>query len=250
MGFKQLVGGALLLLMGTAATAGATGIEAAVGVWNQSPRGTIAYQGTSLDLKNELKYGEETRLTGRVKVETPLFFPNLYLMATPMEFKEQGSKSATFTFGNQSFTGNVPFTSKLKLDQYDLGLYWGVPLLKTATANTLNVDLGINARLVDLKAEVVQGAVSDAKSLTVPVPMLYAGVQVKPLSWLAGEGEARGMVYGKDRYFDLIARGKLIFFDHVFAAAGYRYEKLKVDESNVKADVNFGGPFGEVGFRF
>ncbi|WP_298435617.1 TIGR04219 family outer membrane beta-barrel protein [Geobacter sp.] len=250
MGFKQLVGGALLLLMGTAASAGATGIEAAVGVWNHTPRGTIAYQGTSLDLKDELKYGDETRLTGRVKVETPLFFPNLYLMATPMEFKEQGIKSSTFTFGNQTFTANTAFTSKLRLDHYDLGLYWGLPFLRTATANILNVDLGIDARLVDLKAEVAQGATTESKSLTVPVPMLYAGVQVKPLSWLAGEAEARGIAYGKDRYFDIIGRGKLILFDHVFAAAGYRYEKLKIDESDVKADVNFGGPFGEVGFQF
>lgn len=249
MGMRTLIG-SMVLLLATAASARAMGIEAAVGVWNQSPRGDIAYQGTSLDLKNELKYGSETRLMGRIKVETPFFLPNLYLMATPMEFKEQGEKSGTFDFGGTTFSGNVPFTSKLRLDHYDLGLYWGVPFLKSATAGILNVDLGVNARLVDLKAEIVQGTTAESKSLIVPVPMAYAAVQVKPLSWLAAEGEARGVAYGKNRYFDLIARGKVIFFNHLFAAAGYRYEKLKIDQSDVQADTNFGGPFGEVGCQF
>lgn len=250
MGMGKVIGSVLLLLMAMAVSAHATGIEAAVGVWNQSPRGSIAYQGTSLDLQDELKYGDETRLMGRVKVETPLFFPNLYLMATPLEFEEQGEKTGTFQFGGTTFTGNVPFTSKLRLDHYDLGLYWGVPLLKRATADLVNIDLGIDARLVDLKAEIVQGTTTESKSLTVPIPMVYAGVQVKPLSWLAAEGEARGVAYGKNRYFDLIVRGKLIFLNHLFAAAGYRYEKLKIDQSDVQADTSFGGPFGEVGFQF
>ncbi|BBA70371.1 TIGR04219 family outer membrane beta-barrel protein [Geobacter sulfurreducens] len=249
MGIKQLIGAALLLAA-TAASADAMGIEAAVGAWNNTPRGDFSYKGTSLDIKDELKYDDETRLMGRVKIETPLFFPNLYLMATPMEFDGQGSKSGTFQFGDVTFDGTVPFTSELKLDHYDLGLYWGIPLLKTATAGVLNVDLGIDARLIDLKAEVVQGGVTESKSLVVGVPMIYAGVQVRPLSWFAAEGEARGMAYGDNRYYDLIARGKLILFDHLFAAAGYRYEKIEIDESDIKADVDFGGPFAEVGFQF
>lgn len=252
MGFRKLVGGVLVLLMGTAASAGAMGIEAAVGGWIHEPRGTIADGPDSLNLESELRYDKETRITGRVKIETPLFFPNIYLMATPMEFEGDGTKDANFTFGDVTFNANVPFTSKVTLDHYDVGLYWGVPLLKTATAGILNVDLGLNARIIDLKSEINQPTTgfSQSDSVVAPIPMVYAGVQVKPVSWFALEGEGRGITYSKNHYFDLIARGKLIFFDHVFAAAGYRYEKVDIDQDDIRVDTNFGGPFAEVGFQF
>lgn len=229
----------------------AIGLEAAVGAWSQSPGGDIAYKGESLSLKNDLKYGDEVKPYGRVKLELPIL-PNIYLMATPMEFKADGSKSIPFQFGNSTFNASVPFTSKVKLDQYDIGLYYGIPLLKTATAGVLNVDLGVNARIIDFQSEINQTStgVHDSKSLTVPVPMLYAGIQVKPIKMVSAEAEFRGIAYGQNHYYDIIGRAKVNVFGPAFVAAGYRYEKLKIDQSDVKTSVNFGGPFGEVGVEF
>lgn len=36
----------------------------------------------------------------------------------------------------------------------------------------------------------------------------------------------------------------------LFAAAGYRYEKVKIDEEDVLADIEISGPFLEAGFSF
>ena len=63
----------------------------------------------------------------------PLLIPNIYLMATPMEFEATGSKSVNFTFGDRTFTGNTNFTSSLQLDHYDIAFYYGLPFVKTAT---------------------------------------------------------------------------------------------------------------------
>jgi outer membrane protein len=257
---KLWVAGGVLTFALIPGVATATGIELAVGVWNQTPNGDISYKPiTGLDtlsIKDNLKYSDENRVFGRVKIGTPLLFPNIYLMATPMEFSETGSKNTSFQFGNRTFAANVPFTSELKLDHYDIGLFYGIPALKTATAGILNIDLGIDARIIDFKERVtgldsVTGlTVTDSKAVIIPLPMLYLGFQVKPVKWLAAEGEARGVAYGGDHYYDLIGRVKLKPFGPVFAAAGYRYEKVKFDREGVKADASFGGPFAEVGVEF
>lgn len=244
-----------LILPFAGGTAHAIGIEAAIGAWNQDPRGDISYKGTELDVENDLKYSDKLKIMGRVKLEAPLI-PNIYLMATPMEFKGDGSKAANFQFANKTFNVSQPFKSKLRLDHYDVALYYGIPLLKTATANTLNLELGVNARIIDFKAEVtgteaVTGnQINESKTLTVPVPMLYVGAQVRPVKWLSAEAELRGIIYGKNQYTDLIGRAKLKVLGPAFVAAGYRYERIKLDISDVKATTTFRGPFGEVGVEF
>jgi outer membrane protein len=251
--------GVLLVVCLVPLTAQAAGIELSIGGWKQSPGGNLSIKAVSaldtLDIKDNLKYGNETRLMGRIKIDTPLFFPNIYLMATPMSFKEIGSKNGTFQFGDVTFNGNAPFTSELKLDHYDVGFLYGIPLLKTATAGILNIDLGLNARIIDFNARITgqdtnNQPVTESKAVVIPMPMLYAGFQVKPVKWIALEGEARGIVYGKNHYYDLMGRVKVKPYGPIFGAAGYRYEKVKLDVEDVKAKVDFGGPFAEVGLEF
>jgi len=257
---KVWIAGGLLTFALTPGASSAAGIELSVGAWNQTPSGDIAHKSDTgqdnLNIKGDLKYSDETRVFGRIKIDTPLLFPNIYLMATPLRFSENGIKSTPFQFGNVSVAANVPFTSELKLDHYDIGLYYGVPALKTVTAGILNVDLGLDARIVDFKERVTGQdsfsgvTVTDTNAVVVPLPMLYLGFQVKPVKWLAAEGEARGLAYGGNYYYDLIGRVKLKPFGPVFAAAGYRYEQIKLDTDDIRVNAHFGGPFGEVGVEF
>jgi outer membrane protein len=258
--FKLWIAGGLLTLAMMPGTASATGAELAVGIWNQTPNGDISYKSSlvqdRLSITDNLKYHDQTRVFGRVKIETPLFLPNIYLMATPVEFSETGNKNTSFQFGNVSFAANVPFTSEIKLDQYDVGLYYGIPGLKTATAGLLNIELGVDARIIDFKAQVsgrdsISGlTLSESKTAVIPVPLAYAGFQLKPFKWLSAEGEVRGIAYQNDYVYDLIGRVKFKPFGPVFAAGGYRYEKIKIDRNDVKVDARIDGPFGEVGIEF
>lgn len=252
---KMLLCAAIIASALVPCVASAVGIEASVGVWNQDPRGVLSYQGVTADdnlsIDNDLRYGDEARVFGRVKIDMPLFFPNVYLMATPMEFDGTGSKNTNFTFGGQPFNANVPFNSKVRLDHYDVGLYYSLPFLKTATAGVLNIELGIDARFLDLDAEISQaGAGTQSKSFFLPLPMAYGGVQLRPLKWLAVEGEIRGIGYSGDHYYDAIGRVKFKPFGPLFIAGGYRYEKIDVDEEGLKVDVEVRGPFGEAGVEF
>jgi len=136
----------------------ALGLELAVGGWKQSPQGYLSYEPVTdndkLDLKRDCNYDDETRFTGRLKIDMPLFLPNIYLMASPMEFDGMGLKTVDFKFGDYIFNADVPFYSKITLDHYDIGLYYGIPFIKTLSAETVNIDLGLNIRIYDFRVEI------------------------------------------------------------------------------------------------
>jgi outer membrane protein len=233
------------------------GVELAVGGWQQEPGGTISYTdlglaGTDLDLERDLGYDDEKGITGRLKLDTPLALPNIYLVGAPMEFEGTGNRA--FNFGGVQYSGG--FNSKLTLNQYDITLYYGIPLLSTASLGKLNIDAGLNVRIIDFEAEitgqdsVTLATVTESESETLPVPMVYLAVQVSPIEKATFELEARGITYGDNKAFSLIGRVKVNVAGPVFAAGGYRYEDIEIDEDGVIADMDFGGPFIEAGVQF
>jgi len=241
----------LVLIFFAPMSASAMGVEAAVGMWRQDPSGDIGSKGESLSVENELKYDAKSRVFGRIKVDMPLMMPNIYLMATPVKFEGDGSKNTSFIFGDKTFAGNVPFSSRVRLNQFDVALYYGIPFLKTVTLGTFNMEVGLNARIFDLKAEIKQPITgTEWASLTLPIPMLYLGAQLKPMKYLSLEAEARGIAYSSTHHYDLIGRLKVHPLGLVFLSGGYRYEKAKIDQSDVKANITIGGPFLELGFIF
>ena len=246
----------VVLVFAIPATALAIGLEVAVGVWNQTPSGDLSYKlvnsTDSLDLDNELGYDSETRFIGRIKIDMPLLIPNVYIMATPMSFSGTGQKNVNFTFGDQAFQGSTDFDSDVNLTHYDLALYYGLPFVKLATADMLNVDVGLNLRLMDLSAEVNQSAtgLSEKESVKLPVPMVFLAAQIQPLDRFGIEGELRGVAFSGNSYLSMIGRLKVKVFGPLFATAGYRYDTIDVDEDDFKLDADFGGLFFEVGASF
>jgi len=232
------------------------GIEAGVGYWKQSPSGTLSYQAVSasdtLNLKNDLNLGDKSRPFFRFKAELPAFLPNIYFLATPMSFEGTGTITRSFTYGGQTFTAGAPINSTLKMDHYDLALYYSIPLLKTATLRTLNIDLGLDGRKIDFEATLNQptAGVASTKNRTLYVPMIFAAVQFRPLSAFSIEAEGRGAAYGSNHYYDVSGSLKIKPFGPLYVSGGYRSEKLKINESDVKTDTTFDGPFLEAGLSF
>ncbi|MCK5504754.1 MAG: TIGR04219 family outer membrane beta-barrel protein [Thermodesulfovibrionia bacterium] len=238
----------------------ATGIEVSVGLWRQKPSGDIAYKPLSvidrLSIEQDLNLEEEDRIFARIKAELPLFFPNIYVIATPMKFENTGSRTlGDFKFGDTTFDVGVDFTTKLQLDHYDIALYYGLPFLKTSTLGKLNVEIGINTKIIDFEAEIsgekVGGVpITESKSETIVVPMIYAGIQFNPVDLLSIELEGRGIAYSSNHYYDFIGRVKIKPVGPLFIAGGYRHEDIEIDNSGVEASIKFSGPFVEGGVYF
>jgi len=232
------------------------GVEFAVGVWEQSPQGQLSFENDfdNLDLEDDLNYDDETRLFARLKIDMPSVIPNIYLMATPMEFDGTGQKDVRFKFGDVEFEADIPFSSELILDHFDVALYYGIPGLELATAGLLNVEIGINVRIYDFEGTIVGDSfgvtVEESESFTAPIPMVYLAAQLRPLKKLAIEAEARGVIFGDDKVYSLIGRLKWKFLKPFFIAGGYRYDKIDIEEDDFTLDIDFSGVFGEAGFVF
>ncbi len=242
-------------------TVDAAGLEVAAGGWRKSPDGQLSYEavdlGDVIDIEDDLNYDEETQVTGRLKLDLPLFLPNLYIVAAPMEFEGIGSKAVDFKFGDQVFSAGASLDSKVNLDQYDIGLYYGIPGVSMASAGFLNIDVGLNARIIDLSAEIRGASASDPgitiveeESQTVVVPMLYLAVQMMPTENLAIELEGRGLAIDDDSIYSIIGRLRYNVFGPAFVAAGYRFDSVDIDEEDIMIDADFQGPFAEIGLKF
>ncbi len=236
----------------------AMGLDAGVGYWKQTPSGTLSYtpggtpvtSNNTLDLKDDLGYTDKSRVLVRVNIELPSILPNVAFLATPMSFEATGKKNVSVKYGDQTFQANVPIQSKLKMDHYDLALYY--PFLDKITGGIFELDLGLNARQISFEGTVSQDAagLSASKTLTVVVPMGYAGIKLKPFSALSIEAEGRGIKYGNNSYYDIMGRVRVNPISVLFISAGYRQETVKLDTEDVKTDIKFAGPFAEVGLSF
>ena len=251
----------LLLSLGITGHAYAWGFEIAVGGWQQSLGGELGYEiedsnDDILNLEQDFDFDDELRLFGRAKIELPLLFPNFYLISAPMEFEGTGSKSVEIKYGDVTFASDAELDTTLTLNMHDLALYWGIPALKTATNGVFNIDLGLNVRILDLEATisgedaVTALIVEESASGTIPVPMLYVAFQIEPIDEFAIEVEGRGLSIGGNKLYGLIGRLRYNFYGPAFVAAGYRYDKLEIDEEDIVVDVNFSGPFAELGLFF
>lgn len=258
---KRLV--LLLCLLIFPSVAYAMNFEAAAGVWGQTPSGEVSYEGDlaedTIDLVDDADMGPRANLFARFKLEPPMYLPNVYLMTTPMGFSGEGSKDVSFSFGDINVRADVDFKSRLRLDHYDIALYYHVPGLGPATADILNIEFGLDARFMNLGAEIRSEGYRESKNMTVIVPMGYLGVQIAPVEFFSIEGELRGVGFDGNEYIDYMARLKIKPFPSgkfpyplggAFVGAGYRAETIKVDVNDFGANVDVGGPFIEVGMQF
>lgn len=226
---------------------GLVSVEGAVGGFMPSPSGDFQYDGGTVgDVDTLLGLDRETFPAARLRVELPLVIPNVYLMATPMKF--EGTLTDEFKFGNDTFTADAD--TKLTLNQYDAGLFYGVPFLGLATLGRLGLDFGLDLRVVEVEAEMTEGTKTRTESATVPVPLLFVAGKLNLIGGFALEAEIRGLDVSYARIISAIGRVRYDTLGPLFVAAGYRHEEVVVDEDDFDLDITFAGPFAEVGFSF
>ena len=225
------------------------------GGWHQmNPSGNLQNKGTTaLDVKTNLGYDTINVFTGRVRAEFPIpFVPNVLASILPMKFEGNGMMTAPFQFGDKTFVANVPFSSTLQLDSYDLCLFYNIPFVKALSQGRVNASLGLNTRTFNFKSEINQpgGPGLESKSMTIPVPMAFVGLYIKPLSRLSLDAELKTMAYNSNSFIDATFRAKIKVFSVIFVSGGYKIQTIKIDQDGYKGDITFGGPTAELGISF
>jgi hypothetical protein len=243
--------------------------EASVGAIQQKPSGYVSYKPTSdadkIDVKNDAHFGDKTKPWAKFKFEHPIpIIPNIKLAYMPMKFDGSGVLTRDIRWGNYTYKVNADYNLSVKLDRFDTTLYYNLPFINTATAGKLDVELGLNVRTImfDGKlngtAKVGAGSqkVSESKSITLPIPMGHLAAEIKPINQVSLLGEFNYISYNKNTYYDYTAGLRLNSHGLIstplkpFIEVGYRYEKLKLDEKDVKSDLKIKGGYALVGVRF
>lgn len=220
-------------------------MQAALGGWYASGSGDAKY-GTNSDisLSDNLGYDDTTAPVGRVKAYVPVL-PNIYVMGAAVNMDEKGKRPG-FSFGGSDF--NDAFTSEMNINQYDIACFWQVPFLSLATLGGLNLEGGINMRMIDTDIDIKDSSKTVSKSTQTWVPMLFGAAAISVGGGFSIEAEARLSSYDDQRWFSGIARAKQEIAHVFFISGGYRYDDIDMDSDGLKLDTEIKGPFVEIGF--
>ncbi len=256
--------GSIFVLAGSSKAGPLIDFEISVGAIQQKPSGYVSYRAGSvsdrIDVKNDARLGDETKPWAKLKLEHPIpLIPNIKLAYMPMKFDGSGNVTRTVRWGDNTYNLGAGFNLSVTLDRVDTTLYYNFPFIKTVTAGKLDIEFGLNVRTImfdgKLSGTTTGGAsVTESKSITLPIPMGHLATEIRPISLVSLVGELNYIGYKNNAYYDYVAGLRLNPRVRTplkpFVEVGYRHEKVKIDEQDVKTDLNIKGLYGLVGVRF
>jgi outer membrane protein len=258
-----LIAGAILAA--TTVQAKAISVSAGGGVWHESPSGWVEYVDTNVygttkttvDVKDDLNLSSKNRGEGWFKITGIPLLPDLKVQYTQMKFSGSGVVNSSFVFGNIVVPTKSYVDSKLRANQVDFTLTYGVPFLGSLSGGRVKVNWGANVKVIDGYVKVkyynptTNQSGEDSKSKTIPVPMLHLDGQIRPVEFLGFEAEGNWVGYSGNQFYDVKGEVKFYPIKHGFVGLGYRYQRLKIDDiGGVSSDLKVKGAFAEAGFYF
>lgn len=249
----KAIGLAVLLAASTAAQAEFVGLEIGIAGWRADPSGWVESEksgaGGQVDLERDLHLDSETTGFAWVRVVHPLpLLPNIKLSYTPMKFEGAGETQRVIDFGGTPIGVGAQVDSELKLNQWDAALFYNL------LDNVVELDLGINIKVIDGYVRATDRNTGRIENLdfTAPIPMLYGRVGANlPFTGLYVGAEGSAIGYSGHHLADLKASIRYTFAHVIGLEAGYRLQKLKLDDlDDISADMKVAGPYVGVTARF
>lgn len=254
----------LTALLAVPAAANAIEISAGVGAWRENPSGWVEYVDTNtygttktkVDVDSDLNLSTKTRGEGWFKISGIPLLPDIKVSYTQMKFSGSGIVNSSFTFGKITVPTKSYVESKLRANQVDATLTYGVPFLSTVTAGKVKANFGLNLKIIDGYIKVrytnpTAGTGEDSKSKTIPVPMLHLDGEIRPIDLIGVSASGNWIGYSGSQFYEYTLEAKVYPIPHGFVGVGYRYQRLKIDDiGGVSSDLKVKGAFAEAGFYF
>jgi len=249
---KRLMISVLLLLHPLPSLADVLGVELGVGGWAYDISGTVRYQtkdsANNIDVNQDLGYNDDSLGYIYAVLEHPVpVLPNIRIGYSNIDSNANGTLRNTVVYGGITFPANENVHSAVDLKQTDITLYYEV------LDNVVSLDLGLNAKYIDSKAEIT-GETSGSESANVSgwVPMLYAAVGGDlPFTGLAVNAGGSLTQYQDSKFYDYSISARYTSPWRIGVDIGYRAIKLDLDDfDNSYADVEFDGPYAGLHLAF
>lgn len=219
-----------------------------------SPQGNIAGSAAgdrSLNVERDLDLDDSDGLTGEIALNWGK--SRLSLNYLPISFSGTSTMKVEGTFNNRPFSINDTIKSDLEIALYDISY----------TYNFLNLDdlpvrlqLGPELAVKIADAEVFfrnlnpDRSYTEKESALVPIPTLGLRGRAALSDFVGITARVGYMEYSNNHFLDAEAQVEFSPVPLLGIYAGYRYFDLKIDESDVRVETDFSGPFGGLFVRF
>ncbi len=235
-----VAGGALALGAAPAWALGPVDLGLEAGAWSNDVSGSVRDAGGDIDVSGVLRLPDETKGYARASLHVT-GLGTLHGGYTALSRSATGTLSTTITFAGRSFSSGSSLNSQVDLDVYDLGWTFTVVDVGAASAS-----LGLDVKWYDGTVRLSSGGNTAQSDLSVPVPMLKAGLRFG-LPFLAVDLAGEGISIAGNRVTDLRAGVRFHPLPLVYLTGGYRYMDLKLEDGSKRADVSLQGPFFGLG---
>jgi len=249
---KKLMVSLPLLLSPFPGLADVLGVEVGAGGWAYDISGTARYKtkdsANDIDVNQDLGYDDDSLGYIYAVLEHPVpLLPNIRISYANVDSNASGTLRNTVIYGDIIFNANENVRSSVELKQTDVTLYYEV------LDNVVSLDLGLNAKYIDSKAE-IRGETSGSESADVSgwVPMLYAAVGADlPFTGLAVNAAGSLIQYQDSKFYDYSISARYTSPWRLGVDVGYRAIKLDLDDFDDSfADVEFDGPYAGLHLSF
>lgn len=233
-------------------------VSAKVGYQVLSPVGTFAVSGsglsgTSIDLEKDLGFDDSKDVTAEVAFQ----YKDLRLSAgyLPIKFSGEGTLNKTVNFGGKTYSGTARTSSDVDLKLYDVGLSYyvlnfdDIPV-RFQLAPEISIKVVDASLSVDGQEDQTGTSLHEEESGTAGIPTIGARLRVGFADYFAVVGRVGYMKYNDDSFLDADGQVEFSPLPLVGIYGGYRYFKVKVDESDIYLDSHFSGPYVGALVRF
>ena len=224
------------------------GGELNLGYYNHAPSGTAQYQGNVLDVKDTLKWKDESDVFAKVYIEHPLpIIPNIKVGYSDFGHSGSGLVNSAFNFAGQTYTVGSKIDSAFDLKMYDLALYYEI------LDNWVNLDVGVNVKYVDGLVSVKSNTgLSEATDFQVAIPMLYAKARFDvPTTDLSFQVEGNYVIYDGNTLYDVEAGVRYTLALGLGLEAGYKTMKLELNDiDDLSMQSDFSGAYAKLVWDF
>jgi outer membrane protein len=224
------------------------GVYAGAGTWQQNFSGDIRSGVSDIDVENDLGIKDDSNNVFYLALEHPLpVMPNLKMNYVDLSINGDSVLSRTIEFNDVVFPAGTALSSDVEIKQGDAIAYYEL------FDNYISLDIGIGARYMDGKIDLVSAGEYSNAEFTVIVPLLYGKARADlPLTgfWMAAE--VMGMGYSNNNLVDATAQLGWESPIGFGAELGYRLLSLDVDDFDDvdKAAMDISGPYFALNYHF
>ncbi len=243
---KKLLPAIAFSLLPFTASADFIGFAVGAAYWNPDPSGDITYMNSgSNDFSDDLKLGDSQENVLWAVIEHPVpMLPNIKLVKTTLGLEgRNGTLNADFGDVNAGLPG---VNTDLTLDQIDAIFYYEI------LDNWVNLDLGLNFKIIDGSAKVSRQPFSTKEDFTATVPLLYGNAVFElPFTGFSAGLEASLLSVNDNSVTDMTATVGYESDIGLGVLAGLRRQSIVLkDTGDVDLDFTVSGPFAAVYYDF